>query len=157
MGLGRDWTRDPGSAVRLESVARNITDCATRPGIQIWFWLKSGHICYAEIIRLSCLPGSLCKNCVKQGFVQGSNLALANLLNSSNFSQKASWNYCHLLFLASEYKSFSHHSISKICINSLINSVDPDQPVLLKQLLQKLADLDLHCVQGSQNVMSERR
>ena len=32
MELGRDQTRDPWIAVRLASVARHITDCATQPG-----------------------------------------------------------------------------------------------------------------------------
>ena len=32
MGLGQDRIRNPGSAVRLTSVARHVTDCATRPG-----------------------------------------------------------------------------------------------------------------------------
>ena len=32
MGPHRDRTRDPGSAVRHASVARHVTDCATRPG-----------------------------------------------------------------------------------------------------------------------------
>ena len=32
MGPGRDRTPTPGSAVRLASVARHVTDCATRPG-----------------------------------------------------------------------------------------------------------------------------
>ena len=36
---------------------------------------------------------------------QGSNLALANLLNARSFLQKASTNHHHLLFLASENKS----------------------------------------------------
>ena len=35
MGLDRDRTRDPGSAVRHASVARRVTDCATRPGIEL--------------------------------------------------------------------------------------------------------------------------
>ena len=38
--------------------------------------------------------------------LQGSNLALANLLNASSFLQKASRNCHHLLLLASENKSF---------------------------------------------------
>ena len=59
------------------------------------------------------------------GFNQGSNLALANLLNASSFSQKAR-NYHHLLSLTCKYKSFSHQLVSKLCINCLINSVDPD-------------------------------
>ena len=33
MGPGRDRTRTPGSAVRQASVARHVTDCATRPGL----------------------------------------------------------------------------------------------------------------------------
>ena len=33
MGPGRDRTRDPSSAVRHASVARHVTDCATRPGM----------------------------------------------------------------------------------------------------------------------------
>ena len=32
MGPGRDRTRDPWIRVRLASVARHVTDCATRPG-----------------------------------------------------------------------------------------------------------------------------
>ena len=32
MGPGLDRTCDPGSAVRHASVARHVTDCATRPG-----------------------------------------------------------------------------------------------------------------------------
>ena len=32
MGLGQDQTRTPGSAVRLTSAARHVTDCAMRPG-----------------------------------------------------------------------------------------------------------------------------
>ena len=39
---------------------------------------------------------------------QGSNLALANLLNACSFLQKASRNCHHLLLLASENKSFSY-------------------------------------------------
>ena len=39
---------------------------------------------------------------------QGSNLALANLLNASSFLQKASRNCHHLLFLACENKSLSY-------------------------------------------------
>ena len=33
METGRDRTRDPGIAVRHASVARHVTDSATRPGI----------------------------------------------------------------------------------------------------------------------------
>ena len=77
--------------------------------------------------------GALIETVLLSTHNQGSNLALANLLNASVFFKKASWNYHHLLFLASKYKSFSHQPISKLCINCLINSVDPDQPVLLKQ------------------------
>ena len=33
MGPGRDRTRDPGSAVRLASVAIHVTNCAVRPGL----------------------------------------------------------------------------------------------------------------------------
>ena len=40
--------------------------------------------------------------------VQGSNLALANLLNASSFPQKASRNCFHLLFLACGNKSLSY-------------------------------------------------
>ena len=32
MGLGSDQTRNIGSAVRLKSVARHVTDWATQPG-----------------------------------------------------------------------------------------------------------------------------
>ena len=39
---------------------------------------------------------------------QGSNLALANLLNASSFLQKASRNCHHLLFLACGNKSLSY-------------------------------------------------
>ena len=38
IGPGRDRTPDPGSAARLASVARHVTDGATRPGI-IKLWL----------------------------------------------------------------------------------------------------------------------
>ena len=38
MGPGRDQTRDPVSAVRLASVARHVTDCATQPD-------PAGHEC----------------------------------------------------------------------------------------------------------------
>ena len=39
-----DWAgiklAPPGSAVRVASVARHVTDCATRPGTADWFdWL----------------------------------------------------------------------------------------------------------------------
>ena len=32
MGPGQDQTGNPGSAVRLASIARYVTDCTTRPG-----------------------------------------------------------------------------------------------------------------------------
>ena len=35
MGLGQDQLATPGSAVRLTSVARQDTDCATRPGTHV--------------------------------------------------------------------------------------------------------------------------
>ena len=35
MGPDQDQTRDPGSAVRHASVARHVTDCATRPDLLI--------------------------------------------------------------------------------------------------------------------------
>ena len=49
MRPGRDPTRDHGSAVRLASVARHVTDCATRPGVMIssvklfWIWAGSSE------------------------------------------------------------------------------------------------------------------
>ena len=36
MRPGRDQTHEPGSAVRLTSVARHVTDCATQPGMGLW-------------------------------------------------------------------------------------------------------------------------
>ena len=47
MGPGRDLTRDPGSAVRLASVARHVTDCAMQPsqtGYTNKSILESSHI-----------------------------------------------------------------------------------------------------------------
>ena len=60
--------------------------------------------------------------------VQGSNLALANLLNACSFLQKASRNCHHLLFLAFGNKSLSHNQIMQHSICCMANCVDPDQP-----------------------------
>ena len=45
--------------------------------------------------------------------IQGSNLALANLLNASSFLKKQVEITFTCYFLASEYKSFSHQLIAK--------------------------------------------
>ena len=58
--------------------------------------------------------------------IQGSNLALANLLNASCFLQKASRNCHHLLFLACENSHINQ--IMQQSIRCMANSVDTDQP-----------------------------
>ena len=60
--------------------------------------LYFGKLLYFQILLLLFLHTSL---------LQGSNLALANLLNASSFLQNASRNCNHLLFLASGNKSLS--------------------------------------------------
>ena len=66
---------------------------------------------------------------------QGSNLALANLLNASSFLQKASKNCHYLLFLASGNHPLSYqpyyatqHKLHGKQRRFMANSVDPDQP-----------------------------
>ena len=61
-----------------------------------WKIRKQNHLDYALLFG-----GLIC-------LIQGSNLALANLLNASTFLKKASRNCHHLLRLASENKSFSY-------------------------------------------------
>ena len=41
MGPGQDRTRNPGSAVRLESVARHVTYCPKWPGIKLVLILEN--------------------------------------------------------------------------------------------------------------------
>ena len=41
----------PGSAVRHASVARHITNCATRPGLQI-LWIQSLFLFFQKVNRL---------------------------------------------------------------------------------------------------------
>ena len=65
MGPDRDRTRDPGSAVRHASVARHVTDCATRPGsicmgksirihrVKAKVFMKSGVIVYLYHFNMS--------------------------------------------------------------------------------------------------------
>ena len=74
----------------------------------------------------------LMQNPHQRKYTQGSNLALASLQNASSFSPKK-LKLPSLAILASEYKSFSHQLISKLCINCLISSVDPDQPALMNK------------------------
>ena len=75
---------------------------------------------------------------------QGSNLALAHLLNASSFLQKASRNCHHLLFLENRPLSCQPNCATQHMLYE--NSVDPD--------LEKLADLDPHYLQGSLNIGS---
>ena len=45
MGPGGIELATPGSAVRLASVARNVTDCAMRPGVgRFWFNIMT-YVC----------------------------------------------------------------------------------------------------------------
>ena len=64
----------PGSAVRLTSVARHVTDCATRPGYSIFYfnqnlvYSKFINICYRDSVdKLSpnyCHINGLCFVCL---------------------------------------------------------------------------------------------
>ena len=82
---------------------------------------------------------------------QGSNLALANLLNASSFLQKASRNCHHLQFLACGKESLTYQQNDANSITCMANSVlFPDQPAS-----SELADLDQHCLQGNLNIGSE--
>ena len=84
-------------------------------------------------------PCILESSCFVSVPLQGSNLALANLLNASSFLQKASRNCHHLLFLSCGNKSLSY------------------QPnyATHHMLYGKLADQDLHCYQGNLNIGSK--
>ena len=78
-------------------------------------------------------------------YVQGSNLALANLLNASSFLLTPS------LAIFSMWRQVALIS-TKLCNTALYcmaNSVDPDQPASSE------CDLDPHCLQGSLNISSE--
>ena len=71
----------------------------------IWWWLAASNTLFwswwSHFLKRKVTRAS-------PSWIQGSNLALANLLNASSFLQKASRNCHHLLFLARGNKSLSY-------------------------------------------------